>query len=169
MSGYVNGRAFPSIDVLVEIANVLDVSIDWLCNRQSVNDEANTQEERTLGDAVRALSSLVENGYAEIGTYKYTTDVDVSTNGEYPHWIEVDAECPMLIFKKNSTDKSNSANSLSVFLEDFQKMRGIFTSGTIDYRLFNDWISGRFKSFDEMKMQYQQEDGTEIGDDDMPF
>jgi transcriptional regulator with XRE-family HTH domain len=157
MSGYVTGKAFPSIDVIVEIANILDVSIDWLCNRQSVNDEVNAQKEETLGNAVRVISSLVDYGYAEIGTYKCEEDS--------AGWRPVIVECPMLVFKKYPADKSNSSNSVPVFIEDLKKMREVFLSNTIDKRLFNDWISGRFKLFDEQHMEHQTADSTDSDDD----
>ena len=45
MSAYENGKTSPTFDVLIEIANKCDVSMDWLCGRSDVQRELSNMQE----------------------------------------------------------------------------------------------------------------------------
>ena len=48
ISNYIRGTAFPPLDSLVEIAKVLDVSLDWLCDLEKHEDKAAPRTEETF-------------------------------------------------------------------------------------------------------------------------
>lgn len=52
-SAYENNKKMPPIDILVKISDVLEISIDWLCNR---NNE--TVQVVTLGDIARSIYKI---------------------------------------------------------------------------------------------------------------
>jgi transcriptional regulator with XRE-family HTH domain len=53
--GYVNGVSLPSFDVLVRIADFLDVTLDWLIRGKEAPAEAVAYDAETLQGVVAAL------------------------------------------------------------------------------------------------------------------
>lgn len=58
LSAYENGSKSPSLEIIKEVAEKCNVSIDWLCGLSNRIQHINTVE--TYGDAIRLLLKLEE-------------------------------------------------------------------------------------------------------------
>ena len=119
LSAYENGTKNPSLEIVYNIAQKYEASIDWLCGLN--NGKTKVQ---TYADIVKFLFALSDAG---IG-------MTISNSEEDPN-LE---ECDRIIF---------SDTTLNTFLFDWEKMRSLRSNGVVDDDLYNLWVEKVYKKY----------------------
>ena len=144
ISNYCRGKSFPPLDVLERIAESLNVSIDFLCGRESKTSEAAIDN---LGDVARLLASLLEWESVEMRTVRTTihqfTGYCRTCSADYPEYETVEQDIPALAF--NSED-------LRTFLEDLSKMKKLLSENTFDASFYTRWLDDRLTALRATKL-----------------
>ncbi len=110
LSAYENGKNSPTADVLMNIADKCNVSLDWLCSRSNMRTNVST-----LGDVFAFLSALTETeeikldftihdnipGDMETETERWYADIRVYGNDTDHKW---NADLCNIIAKVNDND-----------------------------------------------------------------
>lgn len=144
MNRYLAETSMPTLDVAINMAKALNVSLDWLCGLKS---EANARY--TTGLVMRMLSDLlvkptiVEDGHK---FYAANFDADPGNPGELYIYI----------------DPLNTPGSID--FQSWSKFIDLYRNGTIDKTMYNAWME---------KMATERETSllprTVIKADDLPF
>ena len=159
----------PTLENAVEIAKVLNVSLDWLCGMEC--SQSKPDREMTLGDCAKMIADMyfwfsvgfdyIEKTFTILRT-GYSDDAELVTRTE---------NCPAIVFKSGDMRK---------FLEDFRKMRSLLNDKTIDLDLYDRWLQDRITALDQIPCSTQSysdddiellDDGGELLEDDgeLPF
>lgn len=155
ISNYIRGTAFPPLDSLVEIAKVLDVSLDWLCDLEKHEDKA---APKTLGDIARVFSSMLYWDTVEFSNITRTEEPFFGDPYEGGHLVEHEIIYPSIIFKDGDIQK---------FISDLRTMRQLQQQGTIDYSLYSRWLNDRLLALDKIAIDTQ--DPLSYLDGPLPF
>lgn len=59
-ASYENDEKIPTLETAKTIADVFNVSLDWLCGRAQSNEQADNHVPKSLGDVVRACAVLLD-------------------------------------------------------------------------------------------------------------
>jgi len=141
ISNYVLGKAFPPVDILVEIANKLGISLDWLCGTQNGTD--NHSDFQTMGDVANAILSISKNSL--IGGKICTSHIEkkvFSSFNEYPTLVEEDV--PAIAFPEGE---------MRTFIEDLLKMRKLLEEKTFDDAFYKRWLDDRIQSLNQISAE----------------
>lgn len=162
ISNYVLGKSFPPVDMLVEIAKKLDISLDWLCGIEKREQRDKTVE--TAGEVaslvICALNSLPDScelrNIQIMATQQVGWREDVDGYGAYPVREDVEISVPAMVFK---------SGDIRTFLEDLMKMSKLLQENTFDCKFYERWLNDRIQALDRIPL-------AEIVDDDgdgLPF
>lgn len=124
ISSYESGKTYPSLNVIINIAEKCNVSIDWLCGR----DEP--QKIKTLGDVMSFFFELYEINEIDIKTTinNIINDEDPNeTDDNQRNWIQL-----MFYYNENLHDeKFKYSNDFCSLLENVNDIYSKFI--TFDY------------------------------------
>lgn len=151
ISNYCRGKSFPPLDTLSKIANVLNVSIDWLCGLKSKPDSVPV---KTLGDVARLLASIGSWGNFTIMHFTGTC-IDSQSNS-------ITQLVPCMAFLDYT---------LRTFLDDMLKVRQLWHDGTFDSDFYYRWLEDRLSTLSEIELK-TDEHGMYIDymdDGELPF
>lgn len=136
ISNYARGNAFPQIDVLSEIANVLGVSLDWLCG---VESESGQNTCKTLGDIARVITCMLTWGTVEFSEITIVEERFVGDPYEGGHREEIEETYPAILFKSGEMRK---------FISDLLTMQKLLGNQTIDSEFYLRWRNDRIRRLD---------------------
>lgn len=128
----------PTLERVIDIADVLDVSLDELCGR-SCKLGSRT---KTLGDVAQLICNMWDWDtvtFSEQDVIRHLSDIDTAVDS-----------CPSIIFEWGSLRK---------FLEDYSKLRKLRDECTIDDRMFNDWTELKIRELDSENIESQKDYG----------
>ena len=128
ISAYERGTKQPTLENLVALANVLDVSVDALLGKEEA-----AKTTYTLGDAARIIISLDKMEAIRFARIERDTEL---YGGDSIPAIEI-SELPML----------------AKFLTGYQKMRDLMFDGAIDGEIYGHWLSDCFSDLDGAALQ----------------
>ncbi len=167
-----NGKN-PTLENAVAIANVLDVSLDWLCGRDIPREKA--ESKKTLGDIARNLVSL-EKSIAGIYLNESTRierETVYDEDSGYPYQEDVQKVYPSIVFTNEK---------LIRFLQEWEKIKTLHDSNIIDDELYNLWIDKHLSILDDIPAMLDPLDTSKIyfsnsdeckeiddEDDELPF
>lgn len=145
VSAYEKGQKTPSIEVLCNIANALETSVDWLCGNKI------TKPICTYADVIKSLLSALSNIEFTIdGTFDMNTDIKWS-------YINI---CNDVLFD---------------FFVGYRKMKAIYDDGIIDDDMLNSWLNGQYLKYNipvtnsKEDETYSDFDRLLDDDEDLPF
>lgn len=124
ISNYENGTKSPSIDTVYQIAKTHNVSIDWLCG---LSTRRQTEIE-AMSDVLELLFSIEKSTPLEIFSNTELVNQNVFNHNEYPDLEEV-----------NVHEICFLSGLLDGYIEEWDKMRNLYKSGTIDDELYSLW------------------------------
>lgn len=144
ISNYVKAKAFPPVDVLVELAEALGKSLDWLCDREK--QENNFINIENFGNAVQVLEQLQNCA----GVYMtHVTNTRTIVHGNTPDEAEfedIQEVFPALVF---------CGGELLKYLDDKNKMQKLLNDRTIDETLFDRWNQDRLSALGRIPVSSQ--------------
>lgn len=118
LSAYENNPKNPSFDIIIDIAEKCNVSIDWLCG---LSDKKNTNEEiKTYSDIIKFLIKL-SNMY----------NLDLIVDG-----------CDFVAFT------AFADRMLIGFLNDWHKIKDLYDKNIITDDMYSPWIESKMKEYD---------------------
>ena len=113
-----------------KIAEVFNVSIDWLCGLTS---EMNSENEiKTYADVIRLFLKIQK---LEIAPYGFHFKAFKNYNS-----IEDLPDIEVGIFTRNE--------EMYTIIQDIQKMQSVLNDGTIDQNIYNTWLEGFLEKYD---------------------
>lgn len=121
VSAYEKGQKTPSIEVLCNIANALETSVDWLCGNKI------TKPIYTYADVIKSLLSALSN-----------IEFTIIDCDDYYEYRLGEAEG---IFLKMDDDV------LKQFLKDYRKMESVYNDGIINDDMLNSWLNGQYLKY----------------------
>lgn len=124
ISAYENGSKNPSLDIVVNIAQKCDVSLDWLCGLK--NESHNEHKIEKYNDITNFLIML-QNTNLE---YYLANSNDVTTSNS--------TDFDSIVFK----DKI-----ICSFFEEWHKMAYLYNNKMIDNELFSLWVEKTFQKY----------------------
>lgn len=149
MGGGAKGKN-PTLEKVIDIADVFGVSIDDLCGRKCME----SHREKNLGDIARLLCEM--RGWRTVTFSEVTVRRDAEDGVR-----EYDDKTPAII---------SDQGALREFLEAYTKLWQLRRDKTIDERMFNDWISMKIGALDNISTATQTFLGVDLDDnDDLPF
>lgn len=148
MNRYVSLASVPTLEVASTMAEVLGVSLDWLCGTMV---EEQTDEKMTTGKLVRMLSTLLTTPTVIDGQEKsYAAMFREYNNGNVYISIDEDRIPKILDFAS------------------WQKFMELYLDGTIDKDMYTAWIDKKAKQLEGVPLPL--ETGFTIVDtSDLPF
>ena len=123
LSSYKNGTKSPTLPVAAAIAKELEVSLDWLCDMDSLSDAKPTNI--TYSDVIQSLVNLNNSVDTIIDSVKVY-------NGEY----SVDAPC----IRFNNL-------VLNYFLAEWKDVKSLLDKGTIGKKIYDPWVAQQLKDY----------------------
>lgn len=122
ISAYEKGVKNPSFESAVLLANTLDVSLDWLCGKESV-----LSEPQTYADAIAYLVNLANYIDFFVDTVQIQSD---SFSDIYKYFCLAFKDC-----------------TLNPFFEGLRRMKQLLDDKIIDKDIFDSWIEGQQKKY----------------------
>ncbi len=124
LSSYKNGTKSPTLPVAAAIAKELGVSLDWLCDMDSLSEAKPANV--TYSDVIQALVNLSN-----------LTDVNIDTatlqvNGGYDVVEFIYFNDPVL----------------EHFLEEWKQVKSLLDGGTITRNLYEPWVAQQLRDYD---------------------
>lgn len=122
LSAYETNSKNPSISVAIEIANKFDVSLDWLCGIKKDNDiKEDFKKNYTYSDVIKLLIEIskIKGTYLDFTVFS----LDIDKFEKNSSWV---------IYFKNY--------KLQNFIEEWNKMKGLYDNKIIDIDVYNLWI-----------------------------
>lgn len=149
LSAYENSLKIPSLDIVMKIASKCKISIDWLCGLSETKNREG--ELSTYGDIIKLLIQISNNCALKQAT--------VSEDSGVP-----DEEDP---FGQRTISNYYSAfyfkeQDLNLFLEEWDKIRKIHESKTIDDEVYDLWCEKTIKKYNKYTGKYFSENIFEI-------
>lgn len=126
LSSYEQGDRIPSAEMLINISDNFNVSIDWLLGLSNIKGIDNKPE--TMGDILQILFTI--GSYCDIQILQHSIErQDINLTTGYPEFYQTDI--PVIGFKNNL---------LNDFLSEWDKMYTLYKNGTIDDEVYYLWI-----------------------------
>ena len=144
----------PTLENAVAIANVLNVSLDWLCGR----DVHTAVCKETLGDIARDIVSFEKTS---AGIYLDTSSREEFEYGpdlEHPNPRRFDVTYPAIVFTNEK---------LCHFVNEWKKIKNLHDTGTIDDELYNLWLDKHLSLLDDTSAIDKPKELDEDGE--LPF
>lgn len=130
ISAYENATKNPSLEIVMNIAEKCNISIDWLCGLSE--NKKNNNEVVTFADMLLLVIKLSKLFMPfEEWTPSLETNDSYDDNDEYIQFATL----------------KTSNRDVVAFFKDWIQMYDLFQSGTIDEHLYNLWISDRLKQY----------------------
>lgn len=131
LSAYENGSKNPSLDIVKNIAEKCGVTMDWLCGLAN-NNESSSSEITTYSDFISIILKLKNTEMApyEIKFYLF-------------HDKNIYTEETTCIKSGIVTDDP----TIYQILSDINRMTDLLECGTIDERIYNDWLDGIMEKY----------------------
>ena len=133
MSAYLKGQKKPSLDTLINIANVYDISIDWLCGL--ADEQQSSRKVKTYSDVIKRLFEIEQAGIEDLSVFFY---------GEHQPIFD-GMQCG------EATPKSGGVKTDDTFLCEFFKnwedMKKLHDEKTIDDNLYQLWIKQQLEKY----------------------
>lgn len=127
LSSYENSSKFPSVDLLITIAQKYNVSIDWLCGIQ--NEHTTTQTISTYSDIIGILSNI---GFLE--TLKATISVMEESDPD---------------FERHLVAKITIDDEIIVkFFEEWMDVLALCKKSPSGKKLYDIWIKDIYERYD---------------------
>lgn len=147
MNRYLSMASTPTMDVAATMAQVLGVSLDWLCGLSNEDGQA---EKFTTGKIVRLLSELLANptrGDGKKAEYAANFDDDPRSVG-------------ILYIEQSKIPRSIDFQSWSKFID-------LYRNGTIDADMYTAWVEKKASELDEVILPLSG--FTAVESDVLPF
>jgi transcriptional regulator with XRE-family HTH domain len=127
-----NKRKSPTFEIAVEIANVLDVSLDWLGGRSTENKVGKDNTETT---SFTSLPQLLKEIIAITGLRRSYFELEdkESPDGEPSTVVNI----------------SLSDEKIVDFMISWEKIHNLFKDGSITEEMRDEWISGALNKYSE--------------------
>lgn len=130
LSAYENGSKNPSLDIVKNIAEKCGVTIDWLCGL--TNNEDSSSEVATYSDFISIMLQLKNTEMAPYKTEFYLYhDKDIFKNETTYIRAGIVTDDP----------------TIYQILSDIDRMTSLLECGTIDERIYNDWLNGIMEKY----------------------
>lgn len=162
VSSYETGAKTPSLDMVINIAQKYNVSLDWLCG---LSDKSpSTSIVSTYADIIEMLTAIVDNSNLNI---EITFDAPSNYNSD--GIINFSVVPPQL-----GTIRFNDSK-ITTFLHEWQDMLRLLKNGTIKKSLFELWLKDQLEKYNEPITEENRicdTDFTETlqsSDDTLPF
>lgn len=142
LSAYENGTKNPSLEIVKNIAEKCNVSIDWLCG---------LSEKKTLKDDIFLYSEL----FSLLMKFDSITDLDL---------ILTNTEAIGLESKRTNGSLLGITFDNSVvqeFLEDWKKMKELYQSNTIDEEVYLLWVEKTINKYNFPTIKLSKNDTLE--------
>ena len=145
LSGYENGKMFPSLEVVKDISQKCNVSCDWLLG---ISNQKNIKRGfETYSDIITVLISLIYTVYCE---FRIVSESDP--------YFDFDIDLETLVIKDDNIQK---------FMKEWKAIYKLKEDGTINDDLYSLWIKDKISNYD-YKIK-NEEDTEDIDDSDLPF
>lgn len=141
-SAYETNKKVPPVDILVKIADALEVSIDWLCGRKTESDMS------TYGDIARALVHLFQ---ALNGRYHLKTGTK---------WTETSEEEAIPSYYAQITLWDEELHN---FLQKAEKYEDMSKGNQDEQELYFAWLEKKLSELDKKRLWEL------VDDEDLPF
>ena len=159
ISAYIRGISIPDLSTICRIADKLGVSIDWICGRNVEADDS--EKEKTLGDIAREIMYMDNMTGVFFSSVTRTERKCISFKGEYPEYEDFDVEYPAIVF---------SYGNMCSFIKDWQKIKILKNSYTIDEELYQLWVDKHISDLDKLQAIEPPPDFEHMKyDDEVPF
>lgn len=155
----------PSLDNALKLAQTLGVSLDWLCGAIVSNDKIQ------ITDFLKMLVKLYNHGYSV--TIDAVDFAQEENQKKFPQvWGSITRDIEEFLDYKNHAEYchetfhyrvemlSFGSGYIDNFLREWNKMRVLYKSGTIDENLYNLWLNQQFKKIDQ-----KQKEVYEVGEE----
>ena len=136
----------PTLENAVEIAKVLNVSLDWLCGMDC--NQSKSEREMTLGDCAKMIEDMFFWFSVEFSSLSETKTIRHGSSIDDFEFEDVTETYPAIVFKYGDMRK---------FIEDFRKMRSLLNGKTIDLDLYDRWLQDRIASLDQISCSIEHE------------
>lgn len=137
ISAYENNAKKPSLEIVKDIAEKCNVSLDWLCG---LSDKKNTDDEMTTyADYLKLIIKIVNE---KIEIAKVSTKLEIPNNitGDTVHHYG------MIEFFDDVVIS---------FFDKWEKMLELYQNGTIDKKLYSLWLDDALKEYENFKIDNQ--------------
>lgn len=152
LSAYENGSKSPSLEIIKGIAEKCDVSIDWLCGLS--DKENNKENDLSYSDIIEMLFTIENNLDITLIEEEYTVeDIDLNTGYPTPY-----TNTYTIIRFNNKT--------ANLFLTDWNKMKNLHDSGSIDDEVYSLWIEKTLLKYKDKKAEGKGWDNIK---EELPF
>lgn len=157
---YEQGKKKPSYETLILIANTFNVSLDWLCETNSV--DKTTVE--TWSDITKPLYAILSNEHipSSVGFKKDKNGIDrcFISFAKYfvtPDYYPPEAKCPQnqyieieekLINNDEYYELFYLENPIYKFLNSYSNMKKVLDGKEIDKETFDLWLAKNFEKYD---------------------
>jgi len=149
LSAYENGSKSPSLEIVKNIAEKCNVSIDWLCGLSDKKTSSNIP--KTLADIFEMLFLIQE--YSDIRIYDHKDIVFIH-----------DRDNVLTNFGESTIHAIGfQPFSIDSFMENWQKMYNMYLSEKIDEEVYSLWKEKTLK-----KAMAYLPNGSEIKDNEPP-
>ena len=128
VSSYEKYDKIPPLDIAAKIAKALGVTLEWLSG-----DDSPVFQVKTVGDVARVLMHIDAQVYSKC-YFSHTFTDDLSGNPE---------DAAMIIVRNYY---------LSLFCENYDRMRKNLAEGVIDQELFDLWVNKELKRLDNERL-----------------
>ncbi|MGO5049272.1 hypothetical protein [Dysosmobacter sp. Sow4_B12] len=137
---------FPGFGVFIPcgleslIKPLCETAIDWICGRNVEADDS--EKEKTLGDIAREIMYMDNMTGVFFSSVTRTERKCISFKGEYPEYEDFDVEYPAIVF---------SSGNMCSFIKDWQKIKMLQNSYTIDEELYQLWVDKHISDLDKLQ------------------
>lgn len=128
VSSYETGAKTPSLDMMVNISNICEVSIDWLCGLTKKKSLYN--KVATYAEAFELLVTLCETKYSEDNRTLLSIISMDGTPGQ-----------------EDVTFQSSVDINVYTFFKEWDKIYKLYQEKTIDEDLYNMWLEKTLRKY----------------------
>lgn len=132
ISAYENATKNPSLEIVINIAEKCNVSIDWLCGLSEKKN--NSDKIETYADMFQLIIKLTSFGDWDIIFEDNSIFDDINRTG-------INYAC-----------LRNYDDTIVNLFKDWEQMKNLYDKGTIDKHLYDLWLLDKLKQFDNMPL-----------------
>ncbi len=159
VAAWENGAKKPSYDVLIQIATIFNVSLDWLCGINKLNDI----KIDTWADMIKIVHTLLsyehldvyaknEERKSSISFDRFLCDPDaypVVDEDDYNKYIvlkELQISAPWEM--PSQEELLSFTNPVYIFIQEYQKMKALLAMDSDYTEIYNLWLEKQFEKYD---------------------